>query len=142
MRRNLVRLAVAIAAIAAPLVLMVPAAHATGGCDSGDGASGSAQALGSILDGWANRDLDIGIFASAEPPDLLDGWANRDLDISAFGSAMATGIGSRVDGWANPDVDISSFGSAMTAGTGSILDGWGNRDLDISAFGFADRCNS
>ena len=90
MRRNLVRLAVAIAAIAAPLALLVPAAHATGGCNIGDGASGSAQALDSILDGWANRDVDIG----------------------AFGSAMAAGIGSRVDGWANRDVDISGFGFA------------------------------
>ena len=120
MRRNLVRLAVAIAATAAPLALMVPAAHATGGCNSGDGASSSAQALDSILDGWANRDLDIGIFASA----------------------MTAGTGSILDGWANPDVDISSFGSAMTAGTGSILDGWGNRDLDIGIFASADRCNS
>jgi hypothetical protein len=45
--------------------------------------------------------------------DLLDGWANRDLDIDAFGSAMAEGFSSRLDGWANRDLDIDAFGSAM-----------------------------
>ena len=68
MRRNLVRLGAVIAATAAPLALMAPAAHATGGCDSGDGASGSAMTagIGTRLDGWANRSLDIGAFGSAD----------------------------------------------------------------------------
>jgi hypothetical protein len=37
MRKTLVRLGVAIAATAAPLALMAPAAHAIGGCNLGDG---------------------------------------------------------------------------------------------------------
>jgi len=67
-RRNLVPLGVAIAATAASLALIAPAAHATGGCDSGDGASGSAMTagIGTRLDGWANRDLDNGAFGSAD----------------------------------------------------------------------------
>ena len=100
--RKQVRLGVAIAAAAAALALMAPSAHATGGRDMGDGAPGPAQGIGSILDGWANRDMDIGTFISDFG--RLDGWANRDVAISAFSSDFR--IGCRVDGWANRDVDI------------------------------------
>jgi hypothetical protein len=44
----------------------------------------------------------------------LDGWANRDLDIGAFGSAMTAGIGTRLDGWANRDLDIGATGRTMS----------------------------
>jgi hypothetical protein len=41
----------------------------------------------------------------------MDGWANRDLDIgtSDLWEAMAEELGCRVDGWANPDVDIGTL---------------------------------
>ncbi len=45
--------------------------------------------------------------AADHQPDDLDGWANRDLDIGAFSSP--DWIGSRVDGWANRDEDIGAF---------------------------------
>jgi hypothetical protein len=82
-----------VAATAAALVLVAPAAHATGGRDVDDGASASAEApfAGSTLDGWADRDIDIDAVGSAMAAgfgDLLDGWANRDIDIDALGSAM------------------------------------------------------
>ncbi len=61
----------------------------------------------------------------------LDGWANRDIDIGGFGFAARTG--SILDGWGNRDMDISTLGAA--AEPESILDGWGNRDMDISTLG-------
>jgi hypothetical protein len=113
MRKSLVRLGMGVAATAASLALVAPAAQASGGRDVDDGASASDQSpvAGSILDGWANRDLDISAFGSAIAPgisDLMDGWANRDLDLS-FGSAPAPGVGDLMDGWANRDMDISAF---------------------------------
>jgi hypothetical protein len=93
MRKTLVRLGMGVAATAAALALVAPAADATGGRDVEDGASASAQSPfpGSILDGWANRDMDIsfGSAMAAGVGDLLDGWADRDIEIDAFGSAMA-----------------------------------------------------
>ena len=127
MRKTLVRLGMGVAATAAALALMAPAAHATEGSDHDDGASTSTKPEGTLLDAWANRDMDIGTFGSAMAQagdsridgigGILDGWANRDKDIS-FGAAMAAATGSRMGGF----------------GAGSILDGWGNRDMDIGAF--------
>lgn len=57
MRKTLVRLGMGVAATAASLARVAPAAHATGGRDVEDGASASAQPPfpGSILDGWATE---------------------------------------------------------------------------------------
>jgi hypothetical protein len=60
----------------------------------------AAAAIGMFL-GPARAD------AADHQPDDLDGWANRDLDIGAFSSP--DWIGSRVDGWANRDEDIGAF---------------------------------
>jgi hypothetical protein len=70
---------------------------------------------------------------------LLEGWANRDDDIGNFSAAMAEDLGSRLDGWDTPDMDLnpSELWEAMAFGIGSILDGWGNRDMDIGAFASA-----
>ena len=66
-------------------------------------------------DRGADRDLDVGTHAMgsdmAEALGIgtrLDGWANRDLDIGPFASAMteASGFGNILDGWANRDIDI------------------------------------
>ena len=46
-----------------------------------DVARSAAFGIGSILDGWGNRDMDIGAFGFGT---RLDGWANRDMDIGAF----------------------------------------------------------
>jgi hypothetical protein len=64
------RALVALAALAASVALLGTSAAP---------ASADNPFPGSRVDGWANRDLDIGAFGS-----LLDGWANRDLDIGAF----------------------------------------------------------
>ena len=93
-------------------------------------------------DRGADRDLDAGTHPMgsdmAEALGIgtrLDGWASRDLDIGAFASAMTEtgGFGSLLEGWANRDLDIGAFASAMTeaSGFGNILDGWANRDIDI-----------
>jgi hypothetical protein len=71
----------------------------------------TAFGIGTLLDGWATRDLDIGpAMAQAQFGSILDGWGNRDMDFGAFSSAM------------------------NEAQFGSILDGWGNRDMDFGAF--------
>jgi hypothetical protein len=92
MRKSLVRLGMGVAATAAALAMVAPAAHATGGRDVEDGGSASTPA--------------------PSPRSTLDGWGKQDLDVS-FGSAMAAGVGDLLDGWANRDVDINAFGSAM-----------------------------
>jgi hypothetical protein len=38
----------------------------------------------------------------------MDGWANRDLDIGALSSSSDFGIGDRLDGCANRDQDIGA----------------------------------
>jgi hypothetical protein len=75
MRKTLVRLGMGVAATAAALALVAPAAHATGARDVEDGASASAQTPfpGSILDGWGNRDIDIS-FGSAMAQQFVP-WA-------------------------------------------------------------------
>ena len=87
-------------------------------------------------DGSANRDLRSSM--AEELGSRVDGWDNRDLDIGALGlwSSMAEELGSRLDGWANRGMDLSSsdLWEAMAFGIGSILDGWANRDMDIGAF--------
>jgi hypothetical protein len=92
MRRSLFRLAMGVAATAAALAMVAPAAHATGGGAVEDRRSASTPA--------------------PSPRSTLDGWGKQDLDVS-FGSAMAAGVGDLLDGWANRDVDINAFGSAM-----------------------------
>jgi hypothetical protein len=74
-------------------------------------------------DRGADRDLDAGTHAMgsdmAEALGIgtqLDGWANRDLDIGAFASSMtkASAFGGLLEGWAHCDLDIWSSGE--TAG--------------------------
>ena len=89
------------------------AAHATEGSDHDDGASTSTKPEGTLLDAWANRDMDIGTFGSAMAQagdsridgigGILDGWGNRDMDIGAFamGSAMAQALSETT--WRNAD---------------------------------------
>ena len=50
MRKTLVRLGMGVAATAAALALMAPAAHATEGSDHDDGASTSTKPEGTLLD--------------------------------------------------------------------------------------------
>lgn len=84
-------------------------------------------------DGTVNRDSTSAMAAGGT---LLEGWANRDLDIGALNASMAEELGSRLDGWDTPEMDLnpSDLWEAMAFGIGSILDGWGNRDMDIGAF--------
>jgi hypothetical protein len=89
-------------------------------------------------DGTVNRDLPS---SKADDRDgtLLEGSATRDLDIGPFTRSMAEELGSRLDGWDTPEMDLnpSELWEAMAFGIGSILDGWGNRDMDIGAFSSA-----
>jgi hypothetical protein len=84
-------------------------------------------------DGRANRDLTSSMAANAGG--RVDGWANRDIDIGALNTAMAEELGSRLDGWDTPDMDLdpSELWEAMAAAMGDLLSGWANRDLDIGA---------
>ena len=120
-RHFLARIAALVTAAAAIGMLLGPA---------------SAEAADHQPDGPADRDLRSAM--AEELGSRLDGWANRDLDIgsSDLWTPMAEELGSRLDGWANPDLDLSSsdLWASMAYGIGSILDGWGNRDLDIGAF--------
>jgi hypothetical protein len=89
----------------------------------------AAAAIGMFL-GPARAD------AADHQPDEVDGWGNRDLDIGALYGSMAEDLGSRLDGWETPEMDLnpSDMWEAMAFTIGSILDGWGNRDMDIGAF--------
>ena len=89
----------------------------------------AAVAMGMFL-GPARAD------AADHQSDELDGWGNRDLDIGASTRSMAEELGSRMDGYDTPEMDLnpSDLWEAMAFGIGSILDGWGNRDMDIGAF--------
>jgi hypothetical protein len=86
-------------------------------------------------DGTVNQDL-TSAMADDRDGTLLEGWANRDLDIGDFSRSMAEELGSRLDGYDSPDMDLnpSDLWEAMAFGIGSILDGWGNRDMDIGTF--------
>ena len=88
-------------------------------------------------DGSANRDSTSSM--AQMPRGRVDGWANRDVDIGALNWSMAEELGSRLDGWDTPDMDLnpSELWEAMAFGIGGILDGWGNRDMDIGAFSSA-----
>jgi hypothetical protein len=81
-------------------------------------------------DGTVNRD------STSAMADEIDGWGNRDLDIGSFSRSMAEELGSRLDGYDTPDMDLnpSELWEAMAFGIGTRLDGWANRDLDIGAF--------
>jgi hypothetical protein len=85
-------------------------------------------------DGRANQDSRSAM--AQDSGTLLEGWANRGLDIGDFATAMAEELGSRLDGWETADMDLNptELWAAMAFGIGSILDGWGNRDMDIGAF--------
>jgi hypothetical protein len=86
-------------------------------------------------DGTVNQDL-TSAMADDRDGTLLEGWANRDLDIGDFSRSMAEELGSRLDGYDSPDMDLnpSDLWEAMAFGIGGILDGWGNRDMDIGTF--------
>ena len=123
--RHILALVAAVATgVAAVVALLVPAVDGPAPNTDVDG----TEAAEGLMDGWPNRDLDIGTFGfAASFGSRLDGWANRDLDIGAL--ATAADPGSILDGWGNRDMDIGTFGFA--AAFGSLLDGWANRDLDI-----------
>ncbi len=120
-RHFLARIAAVVTAAAAIGMLLGPA---------------RADAADHEPDGSANRDLRSSM--AEELGSRLDGWDNRDLEIGASGlwSSRAEELGSRLEGWDNRDLDLSSsdLWEAMAFGIGSILDGWGNRDMDIGAF--------
>jgi hypothetical protein len=84
--------------------------------------------------GTVNRDSTSAM--AADGGSLLEGWANRDLDIGGFSWSTAEELGSRLDGYDTPDMDLNptDMWEAMAFGIGSILDGWGNRDMDIGTF--------
>jgi hypothetical protein len=86
-------------------------------------------------DGTVNQDL-TSAMADDRGGTLLEGWANRDLDIGDFSRSMAGELGSRLDGYDTPEMDLnpSDLWEAMAFGIGTRLDGWANRDLDIGAF--------
>ena len=88
-------------------------------------------------DGTANQDLRSAM--AQDSGTLLEGWGNRDLDIGDFTTAMAEELGSRLDGYDTPDMDLnpSDLWEAMASGVGSLLDGWANRDMDIGALSSA-----
>jgi hypothetical protein len=89
-------------------------------------------------DGSARSDMESATAEAIEIGSEIDGWTNRDLDIGTFDLSEATAeeLGSRMDGWANGDFDLSSADvwEAMALGIGDILDGWANRDIDIGTF--------
>ena len=84
-------------------------------------------------DGTANRDLRSSMAATVGG--RVDGWANRDIDMGVLHTAMVEELGSRLDGWDTPDMDLdpSELWEAMAAAMGDLLSGWANRDLDIGA---------
>jgi hypothetical protein len=138
-RHLLARIAAVVTAAAAIGMFLGPARAdaATGGTANQDVRSAMAQSPGSRVDGWANRDVDIGAFNLAMAEELgsqLDGYETPDMDLSSdIWEAMALGIGERMDGWANRDLDIGALSSSSDFGIGDRLDGWANRDQDIGA---------
>ena len=87
-------------------------------------------------DSATNQDLWSAI--AQQPGSRVDGWANRDTDIGAFDwSSVAEELGSRLDGYDAPDMDLNPSDLWEASGVGSLLDGWANRDLDIGAFSSA-----
>lgn len=93
-RHFLARIAAVVTAAAAIGMLLGPA---------------RADAADHEPDGSANRDLRSSM--AEELGSRLDGWDNRDLDLSSsdLWEAMAFGIGSILDGWGNRDMDIGAF---------------------------------
>ena len=123
-RHVLAPLAAVVTAAAALALFLVPATQYSAADDEVD----DTHVTSGRLDGWGNRDIDIGGFGlAARTGSILDGWANRDLDIGTLGAA--TEPGSILDGWANRDMDIGTLGFAARAE--SLLDAWANRDMDI-----------
>jgi hypothetical protein len=92
-----------------------------------------ADAANRAPDSSANRDSTSSM--AQWPGSRVDGWANRDVDIGAFNLSMAEELGSRLDGWDTPDMDLnpSDLWEAMAVAIGCRLDGWANRDQDIGA---------
>jgi hypothetical protein len=115
-RHFLARIAAFVTAAAATGMLLGPARADASDHDDPDGRVNRdlASSMAEEIDGWGNRDLDIGSFSRSMAEELgsrLDGWDTPDMDLNPtdLWEAMAFGIGSRVDGWANPDVDIGTF---------------------------------
>ena len=54
-------------------------------------------------DGTVNEDL-TSAMADDRGGTLLEGWANRDLDIGDFSRSMAEELGSRLDGYDTPEM--------------------------------------
>ena len=123
-RHVLAPLAAVVTAAAALALFLVPATQYSAADDEVD----DTQVASRGLDGWANRDIEIGGFGfAARTGSILDGWANRDMDIGTLGAAAEPE--SILDGWANRDMDIGTLGFAARAE--SLLDAWANRDMDI-----------
>jgi len=115
-RHFLARIAAFVTAAAAIGMLLGPARADASDHDDPDGTvnQDSTSAMAADIDGWGNRDLDIGALYASIAEELgsrLDGWDTPDMDLNPtdLWEAMAFGIGSRVDGWANRDVDIGGF---------------------------------
>jgi hypothetical protein len=122
-RHFLVRIAAFVTAAAAIAMFLGPARADASDHDDPDGTVHQDSSSGTADDGGT----------------LLEGWANRDDDIGNFSTATAEELGSRLDGWDTPDMDLNptALWEAMAFGIGSILDGWGNRDMDIGTFASA-----
>jgi hypothetical protein len=138
-RHVLARLAAVVTAAAAIGMFLGPARADASDHDDPDGTVNrdSTSAMAADIDGWGNRDLDIGALNASMAEELgsrLDGWDTPDMDLNPtdLWEAMAFGIGDLLDGWATRNQDIGALSS--TDGIGGILDGWGNRDMDIGTF--------
>ena len=92
-----------------------------------------ADAANDAGDHSANRDSTSSM--AQWPGSRVDGWANRDVDLGAVSVSMAEELGSRLDGWDTSDMDLnpSDLWEAMAFTIGCRLDGWANRDQDIGA---------
>jgi hypothetical protein len=102
-RDVLAPVAALLAVAAAIAIFLFPAADGPGA----DGTPESSSNVGGRVDGWANRDLDIGVFGfSAAMNARVDGGATRDNDIGGFGFAASSA--SLMEGWANRDLDIGT----------------------------------
>ena len=121
-RHLLVRIAVCVTAASA---LGVFVGSAT---DSQDApAANDNPAIGSRVDGWANRDVDIGTFAVGERRSQQEHRAGDTAN------STAPTPGQQVS--PEPLGAATNAGVVNPFGIGSILDGWGNQDMDIDAFG-------